>query len=71
MDVMIREEGNGQRADERQRKRATGDPWLDLYAGIVRQAVTDANQYHDRGAAIWLWRHEPDVARQLLICECE
>lgn len=51
--------------------RQTGDPWLDLWAGILRQAIDDANKRHDRSAAQWLWQHEPVIAEQALRCDCE
>lgn len=50
--------------------RQTGDPWL-VYAATVRQAIADANERHDRGAAQWLWMVDPEIAERALRCDCE
>lgn len=46
--------------------RQTGDPWVDLWAGVLRQAIADANERHDRSAAAWLWTVEPGIAERAL-----
>lgn len=38
----------------------TGDPYLNLWAAVVRQAIEEARQ-GDR-AAVWLWATDPQVA---------
>jgi hypothetical protein len=39
--------------------RTTGDPWLDLVAGVVRVAVQDARRGHEQ-AIRWLDSFYPD-----------
>lgn len=67
MDVMIGEEGNGQRAKIRIRD----DRAPVLLAAIIRQAAKDANRQGDRYAAQFVWNVAPTLAPKLLICECD
>jgi hypothetical protein len=45
----------------RESKQTTGDPWLDLLAAMLRQAIKDAKR-GNRGAAYWLWVVAPGLA---------
>ena len=39
----------------------TGDPYLNLWAAVVRQAIEEARA-GDRAAAVWLWAPDPQMA---------
>lgn len=39
----------------------TGDPWLNLWAAVLKQAVEEARE-GNKEAAIWLWATDPQVA---------
>lgn len=43
----------------------TGDPYLNLWAAVVRQAIEEARA-GDSAAAVWLWAVAPTVARRAL-----
>lgn len=39
----------------------TGDPWLNLWAAVMKQAVEEAREGNQQAAA-WLWATDPQIA---------